>query len=303
MPSLFVCALLFFKNKAKRKASRLWKAARPSGVPQEALRPPQHWAHDALPGPLSTFYSHEVLRSADVELFQGLLDATFKRNEDGKMLTTRDRHDGLPVSFRLAHVLRVENSALWMQFAARRHQLQSRRSEGDDVGCVTRAELSAGANSSLLAEAALPPEMAELLGDGEVYLWHGTALQSAARICKEGFSLKYSGSKRRLMFGRGIYLAECSSKSDEYAGSERNDPMYQGLHCMLLCRAVLGNVLRRTGSEGTQELQEINEALASGKYNALLGDRQAAVGTYREFILFGEDQVYPEYLVLYRREY
>jgi len=34
----------------------------------------------------------------------------------------------------------------------------------------------------------------------------------------------------------------------------------------------------------------------------VLGDRKASVGTYREFVVYGDDQVYPEYLVLYSRE-
>ena len=34
----------------------------------------------------------------------------------------------------------------------------------------------------------------------------------------------------------------------------------------------------------------------------MLGDREKAVGTFREFIFFHEASVYPEYAVFYRRE-
>ena len=32
-----------------------------------------------------------------------------------------------------------------------------------------------------------------------------------------GFQKEFAGSHKGTMFGRGIYFAECSSKSDEYA--------------------------------------------------------------------------------------
>merc|ERR1712232_1509244 len=35
----------------------------------------------------------------------------------------------------------------------------------------------------------------------------------------------------------------------------------------------------------------------------VLGDREKGAGTYREFVFFNEDSVYPEYVVFYRREY
>eukprot|EP00415_Alexandrium_ostenfeldii_P004928 UN4928 len=35
----------------------------------------------------------------------------------------------------------------------------------------------------------------------------------------------------------------------------------------------------------------------------VLGDREAVVGTYREFVVFDERLVYPEFVILYEREY
>ena len=45
----------------------------------------------------------------------------------------------------------------------------------------------------------------------------------------------------------------------------------------------------------------IEQALKSGSYDAVLGDREASVGTYREYVVFEEDLIYPEYVVLYKR--
>ena len=39
------------------------------------------------------------------------------------------------------------------------------------------------------------------------------------------------------------------------------------------------------------------------EYDSVLGDRVSAVGTYKEFVFYEEQAIYPEYLVLYNRLY
>ncbi|CAK9016007.1 unnamed protein product [Durusdinium trenchii] len=56
----------------------------------------------------------------------------------------------------------------------------------------------------------------------------------------------------------------------------------------------------RTGLQIAQESSAIEKYL-SGVSDSTLGDRASAVGTYREFVVYHPDQVYPEYLVLYER--
>ena len=94
-------------------------------------------------------------------------------------------------------------------------------------------------------------------------------------------------------------MAECSSKSDEYAADDE-DGIYKGMYCLLLCRAVLGEILHMTAG-GERVYGIIKEAINSDQYDSVLGDREASVGTYKEFVVYSEDQVYPEYLILYSR--
>merc|ERR1712100_423370 len=98
------------------------------------------------------------------------------------------------------------------------------------------------------------------------------------------------------MFGPGIYLAESSSKSDEYAADDRGGG-YDGLYAIIVCRAVLGRpfITEMNGNHAEQVI--------SGDYDCVLGDREKAVGTYREFVFFHEASIYPEYAVFYRRQY
>mmetsp|Transcript_17513 Transcript_17513/g.39601 ORF Transcript_17513/g.39601 Transcript_17513/m.39601 type:complete len:89 (-) Transcript_17513:10-276(-) len=66
---------------------------------------------------------------------------------------------------------------------------------------------------------------------------------------------------------------------------------------MLRCRVFCGElfwVARRDDAK-------IEAALRGGAYDGVLGDREASVGTYREFVVFRERQIYPEYVVLYKR--
>mmetsp|Transcript_88453 Transcript_88453/g.239392 ORF Transcript_88453/g.239392 Transcript_88453/m.239392 type:complete len:104 (+) Transcript_88453:316-627(+) len=101
------------------------------------------------------------------------------------------------------------------------------------------------------------------------------------------------------MYGKGVYLAECSSKSDEYASDDKTG-IYKDLFCLLLCRVTLGEVLHLTnGGDAVHPM--IKAGIESQAYDSVLGDRAAAVGTYREFVTYKEDQVYPAYILIYER--
>ena len=49
----------------------------------------------------------------------------------------------------------------------------------------------------------------------EVYLFHGTKTDNIRGIVESGFSLKYATNG---LYGRALYLAESSEKSDQYSG-------------------------------------------------------------------------------------
>ena len=49
----------------------------------------------------------------------------------------------------------------------------------------------------------------------EVYLFHGTKTANIRSIVESGFSLKYATNG---LYGKALYLAESSEKSDQYSG-------------------------------------------------------------------------------------
>lgn len=115
-------------------------------------------------------------------------------------------------------------------------------------------------------------------------------------ILKTGFVLDHAGHTTGTMYGAGVYMAECSSKSDEYSKDDGGNT-YPSLHAILVCKCFVGVplVIDSAGDHTT--------AAREGGLHCVCGDRESKVGTYREFIFFDESQVYPEYAVIYRRVY
>jgi hypothetical protein len=125
---------------------------------------------------------------------------------------------------------------------------------------------------------------------------HGTNPTSAVAILRTDFKIDLAGVSGGTMFGPGVYLAESSSKADEYAHEDK-DGAYKGLYAMLICRGVTGHPFV------TETPGDHSERVLSGEFDCVLGDREKAKGTYREFIFFHEESIFPEYAVFYRREY
>lgn len=129
----------------------------------------------------------------------------------------------------------------------------------------------------------------------EVWLFHGTKHIAADSITSDDFKIDLAGSSKGSLYGRGIYFAENSSKADEYSSADKKT----GLFTMLLCRVTLGQMLYNDAV--FPDTRRCEEACLKGVYHSVLGDRKACRGTYREFAVFDEDQIYPNYIVSYRR--
>jgi hypothetical protein len=218
--------------------------------------------------------------SAELEALQEIVDHTFKR------VLTRDRvyeqqtmsNEEMPFRLEVIHAFRSENASLYRGFARRQAKYWG---TGTPLQAKTR---NAGAMLN------------DRLCEGEGLLFHGTNPSSAMGILKTGFSLRNAGKSTGTMFGNGIYLAECSSKSDEYACDDSGGT-YPQLNALLVCRSLIGK---------PHTVQEPGDHIAEAKLrgcDCVVGDREAKVGTYREFVFFEEEQVLPEYTIIYRRQY
>eukprot|EP00932_Pfiesteria_piscicida_P016606 SRR837773.3522.p1 GENE.SRR837773.3522~~SRR837773.3522.p1 ORF type:complete len:268 (+),score=91.01 SRR837773.3522:99-806(+) len=213
-------------------------------------------------------------------------------NSTWKEVVTRDRKalsgGGSVDHFEVVQVNRNENTRLFADYAKRRQAVAKKFSKEDVLTNV----LTANANFAELGPT--------VDGCNEFFMFHGTKPSSCKSIIDNDFILKLAGSRRGTLYGPGLYFAESSSKADEYADDDK-DGIYRGLYAMLLCRVTLGKSLY------TDEHFPDGDKLANActglcaQYHSVLGDREKARGTYREFIIFEPQQVYPEYVIIYRR--
>jgi len=217
----------------------------------------------------------------EIEALQDIFDTTFRR------ILTRDRvyeyqastSEEMPYRLEVVHAFRSEHAYLWHRFQQRKRNMHA----DEKYPVKTRNERAKNHINSRL-------------GSSEAYLFHGTNPSSSMSILKTGFALSNAGKSTGTMFGYGTYLAECSSKSDEYARDDGGNT-YPGLCAMLVCRAAIGKPLV------VNEPGDYISKAQSENFDCIVGDRESKVGTYKEFVFFDESQIVPEYTVIYRRQY
>ncbi|CAK9042438.1 unnamed protein product [Durusdinium trenchii] len=125
-----------------------------------------------------------------------------------------------------------------------------------------------------------------------------------------------SGSNAGTLYGKGIYLAENATKSDEY-GEGPKGPASTGEEAemgfeaprpppgpppplvresyILVCRSALGRV--NYNDEQRPDPDRLQKSCLSGEFDSVLGDRLKLNRTFREIIVYNDDHVYPEYIV------
>ncbi|CAK9045475.1 unnamed protein product [Durusdinium trenchii] len=234
--------------------------------------------------------------------FQRLLDLTHRK------VYTRDRMgEPVPERLQLLTVSSVTNDESWAQYVARREAVR-REIDSDktdwcsyDVDTVARSSgdeaLDAlGESAESIAFAMADDFATPLMGEvNEVFLFHGTTESAAEKIKTHDFRINLAGSNAGTLYGRGIYLAENATKSDEYT-----HPGPNGVRHLLLCRVTLGRVFYSNTKE--TEPRKCEDACLKGKFHSILGDRKACRGTFREFVVFDEEQIYTNYILTYRRQ-
>eukprot|EP00929_Paragymnodinium_shiwhaense_P076129 TRINITY_DN3906_c0_g1_i1.p1 TRINITY_DN3906_c0_g1~~TRINITY_DN3906_c0_g1_i1.p1 ORF type:complete len:499 (-),score=61.39 TRINITY_DN3906_c0_g1_i1:88-1584(-) len=236
----------------------------------------------------------QVDDKAFLDVLEKTLQETFKRGSNGLAKSTKDRPPGSrPKNFHLQAAYRIEDSFLWNAY----------QHFSSNCGPCTPFLDTGGASKQGPVKTSRIDGLPPLNDDvNEAYLWHGTNPDAAANIIHTGFRIDLAGTAVGCAFGKGAYLAEASTKSDEYA--HHGSGLFSKMYAMLLCRTCLGKVAYTEefyhSSSTTRDL--VDDIIAKKTYDTLLGDRESAVGTYREFIVFNKKQIYPEFVLLYHRE-
>jgi hypothetical protein len=158
----------------------------------------------------------------------------------------------------------------------------------------------------------------------EYWLFHGCDAQILPILLFTGYDPRVSSLDG--MFGGGFYLAENSSKSNQYIpcpGCGKNAIFHgEGCRCkdqenlefsIVLYRAVLGDVhvaklydekQYRIGDGKRRVRRPPYKENSHLLYDSVMGERVTFGGDrlkYREFILYEPGQAYPEYVIKFRR--
>eukprot|EP00747_Dinoflagellata_sp_TGD_P214272 gnl/TRDRNA2_/TRDRNA2_87157_c0_seq1.p1 gnl/TRDRNA2_/TRDRNA2_87157_c0~~gnl/TRDRNA2_/TRDRNA2_87157_c0_seq1.p1 ORF type:complete len:919 (+),score=219.35 gnl/TRDRNA2_/TRDRNA2_87157_c0_seq1:185-2758(+) len=111
------------------------------------------------------------------------------------------------------------------------------------------------------------------------------------------FDVDQAGSEEGKLYGRGIYLTESAARADELSPALADEEA-----CMLVCRVALGNML--SDDAVLPDVGYLFEQCIEGPYHSVLGDRvKRCPNAPREIVVYDKDQVYPEFLLFYKRVY
>eukprot|EP00747_Dinoflagellata_sp_TGD_P035433 gnl/TRDRNA2_/TRDRNA2_137866_c2_seq2.p2 gnl/TRDRNA2_/TRDRNA2_137866_c2~~gnl/TRDRNA2_/TRDRNA2_137866_c2_seq2.p2 ORF type:complete len:284 (+),score=33.99 gnl/TRDRNA2_/TRDRNA2_137866_c2_seq2:372-1223(+) len=264
-------------------------------VMQGQVLPPAGWA--------CTTTFKEVQHARVLDTLQRLLDST------RMYVRTKDRRGFPPRRLVLQSALHIQNPSAYLSYQHRRH-VQFEQLNFKTFRCVLGPKTKTFSREL----AAIHRGKSYILdhSKNEFHLFHGTSHASAKAISKNNFDMRLAGMAAGTRFGKGLYFACNCTKSDEYAKCEHNDAGCScgGVRPLLLCRVLLGRC-HYVDCEPAPAPAELERACGVGRSSvpestrcdSVFADREKAVGTFKEFVVFNTDQVYPEYVLWYTREF
>ncbi|XP_052101344.1 protein mono-ADP-ribosyltransferase PARP14-like isoform X1 [Mytilus californianus] len=150
----------------------------------------------------------------------------------------------------------------------------------------------------------LTREMCQMVN--EHYLFHGTTVGRIDVIAAQGFDNRLT---ENAMFGPGVYAAESSTKSDQYA-DPRDQRDKRSPKKMILTRMLLGEIYVTDQPKSFQRppcktckkdkcCDSSHNPRGQGFFDSVVVDGQ---WNFREFIVYNSSQCYPEYIITYKRK-
>jgi len=265
-----------------------------------------------------TFGQDGLVQLTDPDLLaalQEMLDSTHKASDNW----TRDRgcalhgvnncvdacvfrnREPVPSSYTLVAAYRNQNIGLWNRYNQFKHTMVER--------CATKSDIE---YKHLLVASAVDLQDPLDQRCNEWRLFHGSSIAACRSICASNFQLGYSGAGATWkkvgedrgvpLYGHGIYFGERITKADEYALPAPAGCSEAGLHCVVVSRVVGGRC--REVTESQLEVDELRKDVFQRPYDSILGDRMSSLGKpYREVVVYEQDQCFPEYMLVYARQY
>lgn len=195
-------------------------------------RPPSYW---------STFRDVKTLKdwliefddispdriSVDHETYKAvskLVAETWKKQHVGQGRDAQGLGSLKYSNIQVTKVERIENCELFEKYALKRQELFQKAGK---LGEFPRIQNIPGSSGKILTSSNIP-QTSVLNTDiydeiNEHYMFHGTQRDVVNTIVNQGLDCRLGGSAA--MFGQGVYAAESSTKSDQYAGMYSSVPI------------------------------------------------------------------------------
>lgn len=204
----------------------------------------------------------------------------------------------VPTEYVLHKAYRNQNEDLWQQYCHTRDAIMQQHE-----GVI----LEGHRLHSSAPELGVDPLVKEA---NEQRLFHGASWPVCVAICNQGFKLEQAGKGSTWkpegdewaspLYGFGIYLAEYLTKADEYAKPLSTE---DAVFSVLVCRVVCG-MMRVIDTNDIRSDILAECVLDNPSHNAVLGDRVTKLKKpYREVVVYETKQVYPEFVLQYKRVY
>jgi hypothetical protein len=191
-------------------------------------------------------------------------------------------------ALRSVRVWRVENSLLWKQYQNKADELIARH----ELRCPGSPEITCPKlhpqplHHHVGFEDGLPSRLKQQALNGslnEAFLWHGSKPCNINLIVQQGFDERVTSPQG--MLGAGLYFAEDSCKSGQYAAKDS-----RGSHWFILSRVLLG-----CSHHTRLPMPEIRRA--PDFCDSVVFTPNHIIGHHREFVIYDRFQAYPEYIV------
>ena len=194
-------------------------------------------------------------------------------------------------NLRVTRVERIENMTLWLNYQRQKTGLRERlrrcNHAPEQLGALLAARY---ANPYITGERIIDAEI------NEFGLWHGTRPQTADILATSGFDNRVARDSG--LYGAGSYFADAMCKSNQYARDANAD----GEHCMLYCRVTMGSAFSTPVTHQNERIPPPNPATPGEPFDsifAMSGVANQGHQHHNEFVVFTQNQVYPEYIIWY----
>jgi hypothetical protein len=197
------------------------------------------------------------------------------------------------LKMRLESVHRFEDMELWRKYSMCKQVIKLKHANA----CTPLESVVKGELACDVAGTAMDGRLDKTLN--EAYLFCGCSAQLLPKIAEDGMASLFMTAQ----FGCGLHLSESAAGGDMRTQEISSGPQ-RGLRCLLFCRVLLGEMLEMGEQRGNAVTDFVQQAIKSGDFEAVWGGaRRSASQTDREardFVVFDQAQVYPEYAVYYR---